>query len=110
MSIGQGTAYDDARSYLVVEMRLVRAVVPRRERDELKQAVAQMIPPREIAPVPAVSGAMAESEFHERIVVVAEQLLAEYRHCSELHQGATSDQVRWIGAATEDTHLFPLPI
>jgi hypothetical protein len=46
-----------------------------------------------VAPTPAISGAIAESEFHERVTGIAEQLLSEYRRAADDADGITHDQV-----------------
>ena len=42
----EGQQYLDSRSYVFIEVRLQRPIIPKREKEELAAKVAEYIPPR----------------------------------------------------------------
>ena len=42
----EGQQYLDAKSYIFIEVRLQKPIVPKREKEELAEKVAEYIPPR----------------------------------------------------------------
>ncbi|XP_059717303.1 cilia- and flagella-associated protein 70 [Haemorhous mexicanus] len=73
-----GTQYSEAGTFLVMEIKLDRPLVPKRLREELVQRVKELIPPRP-ALAPRTEGAKKVVEnYHKRVTSVAVAILKEY--------------------------------
>ncbi|NWX47794.1 CFA70 protein, partial [Steatornis caripensis] len=70
--------YVEAGTFLVMEIKLDKALVPKRLREELTRRVKQMIPPR--PPLPARTGGAekAVEDYHNRVTNIAVAILSEY--------------------------------
>jgi len=75
----EGQQYLDARSYIFVEVRLQRPIVPKREKEELAAKVAEYIPPRPLYPKRIGGAEQAVDDYHRQVASVANQLLDEFR-------------------------------
>ncbi|NXS22482.1 CFA70 protein, partial [Mystacornis crossleyi] len=70
--------YGEAGTFLVMEIKLDRPLVPRRLREELARRVKEMIPSRPVLS-PRTEGAQkAVEDYHKRITNVAVAILREY--------------------------------
>ncbi|NXL20945.1 CFA70 protein, partial [Setophaga kirtlandii] len=70
--------YSEAGTFLVMEIKLDRPLVPKRLREELVQRVKELIPPRP-ALAPRTEGAKKVVEdYHKRVTSVAVAILREY--------------------------------
>ncbi|NWW21581.1 CFA70 protein, partial [Falcunculus frontatus] len=70
--------YSEAGTFLVMEIKLDRPLVPKRLREELIRRIKEMIPPRPVLP-PRTEGAMkAVEDYHNCITKVAVAILREY--------------------------------
>uniref|UniRef100_A0A8C5JRW4 WD repeat domain 90 n=1 Tax=Junco hyemalis TaxID=40217 RepID=A0A8C5JRW4_JUNHY len=70
--------YSEAGTFLVMEIKLDRPLVPKRLREELAQRVQELIPPRP-ALAPRTEGAKKVVEdYHKRVTSVAVAILREY--------------------------------
>ncbi|NWU59970.1 CFA70 protein, partial [Dromas ardeola] len=71
--------YVEAGTFLVMEIKLDKALVPKRLREELTRRVKQMIPPRPPLP-PRTDGAKkAVEDYHNRVTSIAAAILSECR-------------------------------
>ncbi|NXG64176.1 CFA70 protein, partial [Hemiprocne comata] len=71
--------YSEAGTFLVMEIKLDKALVPKRSREELSARVKQMIPPRPLLP-PRTSGAkQAVEDYHSCVRNLAVAILREYQ-------------------------------
>ncbi|XP_030906073.2 cilia- and flagella-associated protein 70 [Melopsittacus undulatus] len=85
----EGQQYTEAGTFLVMEIKLHKALVPRRLREELTKQVKQMIPPRPPLP-PRTSGAQkAVEDYHHHVRSIAAAILNE---CHELFGKQLPDQ------------------
>ncbi|KFQ55488.1 Tetratricopeptide repeat protein 18, partial [Nestor notabilis] len=85
----EGQQYVEAGTFLVMEIKLDKALVPRRLREELTERVKQMIPPRPPLP-PRTSGAQkAVEDYHHHVTSIAAAILNE---CHELFGKQPPDQ------------------
>ncbi|KAM9555199.1 cilia- and flagella-associated protein 70 [Guaruba guarouba] len=85
----EGQQYVEAGTFLVMEIKLYKALVPRRLREELAKQVKQMIPPRPPLP-PWTSGAQkAVEDYHHHVTSIAAAILNE---CHELFGKQLPDQ------------------
>ncbi|KAM4657316.1 cilia- and flagella-associated protein 70 [Amazona ochrocephala] len=85
----EGQQYVEAGTFLVMEIKLYKALVPRRLREELTKQVKQMIPPRPPLP-PWTSGAQkAVEDYHHHVTSIAAAILNE---CHELFGKQLPDQ------------------
>uniref|UniRef100_A0A8C9UFU2 Cilia and flagella associated protein 70 n=1 Tax=Serinus canaria TaxID=9135 RepID=A0A8C9UFU2_SERCA len=74
----EGQQYSEAGTFLVMEIKLDRPLVPKRLREELVQRVKELIPPRP-ALAPRTEGAKKVVEnYHKRVTSVAVAILEEY--------------------------------
>ncbi|NWZ95791.1 CFA70 protein, partial [Nesospiza acunhae] len=74
----EGQQYSEAGTFLVMEIKLDRPLVPKRLREELVQRVKELIPPRP-ALAPRTEGAKKVVEdYHKRVTSVAVAILREY--------------------------------
>ncbi|NXT09173.1 CFA70 protein, partial [Prunella fulvescens] len=74
----EGQQYSEAGTFLVMEIKLDRPLVPKRLREELVRRVKELIPPRP-ALVPRTEGAKKVVEdYHKRVTSVAVAILREY--------------------------------
>ncbi|XP_054017232.1 cilia- and flagella-associated protein 70 [Dryobates pubescens] len=74
-----GQQYDEAGTFLVLEIKLAKALVPRRAHEELSRRIKEMIPPRPPLP-PRTSGAKkAVEDYHNHVSSIAVSILREYQ-------------------------------
>ncbi|NXE29046.1 CFA70 protein, partial [Ardeotis kori] len=71
--------YTEAGTFLVMEIKLDKALVPKRLREELIRRVKQMIPPRPPLPPRTAGAKKAVEDYHNRVTSVASAILSEYR-------------------------------
>ncbi|NXJ80316.1 CFA70 protein, partial [Trogon melanurus] len=70
--------YVEARTFLVMEIKLDKALVPKRLQEELSRRVKEMIPPRPLLP-PRTGGAKkAVEDYHNHVRSIAVAILSEY--------------------------------
>ncbi|NWW46405.1 CFA70 protein, partial [Pedionomus torquatus] len=69
--------YAEAGTFLVMEIKLDKALVPKRLRKELTRQVKQMIPPRPLLPPRAEGAKKAVEDYHNHIMSVAVAVLSE---------------------------------
>ncbi|XP_068003389.1 cilia- and flagella-associated protein 70 isoform X2 [Melanerpes formicivorus] len=73
-----GQQYDEAGTFLLLEIKLDKALVPRRAQEELSRRIKEMIPPRPPLP-PRTSGAKkAVEDYHNHVSSIAVSILREY--------------------------------
>ncbi|XP_010000971.1 PREDICTED: tetratricopeptide repeat protein 18 [Chaetura pelagica] len=71
--------YSEAGTFLLLEIKLDKALVPKRTREELSDRVKELIPPRPLLP-PRTSGAkMAVEGYHNCVRNLAVAILKEYQ-------------------------------
>ncbi|XP_064009315.1 cilia- and flagella-associated protein 70 [Pogoniulus pusillus] len=73
-----GQQYAEAGTFLLLEIKLDKALVPKRSREELSRRIKEMIPARPPLP-PRTSGAKkAVEDYHKHISSIAMSILKEY--------------------------------
>ncbi|NXW96530.1 CFA70 protein, partial [Larus smithsonianus] len=85
--------YVEAGTFLMMEIKLDKALVPRRLREDLTRRVEQMIPPRPPLP-PRTDGAKkAVEDYHNRVTSIAVSILSECRELfgKQLPDGGATD-------------------
>ncbi|NXY53893.1 CFA70 protein, partial [Callaeas wilsoni] len=70
--------YSEAGTFLVMEIKLDRPLVPKRLREELVRRVKEMIPPRPALPPRTEGARKAVEDYHKRVTSVAVAILREY--------------------------------
>ncbi|NWT57109.1 CFA70 protein, partial [Erythrocercus mccallii] len=70
--------YREAGTFLVMEIKLDRPLVPKRQREELIRRVKEMIPPRPALPHRTEGAKKAVEDYHNRVTDVAVAILREY--------------------------------
>ncbi|KAM9222630.1 cilia- and flagella-associated protein 70 [Leptosomus discolor] len=73
-----GQQYIEAGTFLVMEIKLDKALVPKRLREELTRRVKQMIPPRPPLPSRTAGAKKAVEDYHNRVTSIAVAILSEY--------------------------------
>jgi len=73
----EGQQYTEAHSYVMVEIVLLRPLVPKRPPEELAHRVAEYIPPREVFPKRREGAEQAVSEFASEIGKLAKLILTD---------------------------------
>ncbi|NXD78058.1 CFA70 protein, partial [Halcyon senegalensis] len=73
-----GQQYAEAGTFLVMEIKLDKALVPKRSREELTRRVKEMIPPRLPLPPRTAGAKKAVEDYHKRVVSIAIAILSEY--------------------------------
>ncbi|XP_040539161.1 cilia- and flagella-associated protein 70 isoform X8 [Gallus gallus] len=90
-----GKQYVEAGTFLVMEIKLDKALVPKRLQEELTRRVKEMIPPRPPLP-PRTGGAKkAVEDYHNHVASIAVAILSEYHELFGKQlpdQGATDHQ------------------
>ncbi|XP_074962063.1 cilia- and flagella-associated protein 70 isoform X2 [Phalacrocorax aristotelis] len=81
--------YIEAGMFLVMEIKLDKALVPKRLREELTSRVKQMIPPRPPLPRQTAGAKKAMEDYHNCVTSIAVAILSEYH---ELFGKRLSDQ------------------
>uniref|UniRef100_A0A8C3IV57 Cilia and flagella associated protein 70 n=1 Tax=Chrysemys picta bellii TaxID=8478 RepID=A0A8C3IV57_CHRPI len=70
--------YVDAGTFLVMEIELAKALVPKRLPEELASRVKEMIPPRPQLPRRSAGAKKAVEDYHNQITNIAGAILDEY--------------------------------
>ncbi|NWZ41334.1 CFA70 protein, partial [Brachypodius atriceps] len=70
--------YSDSRTFLVMEIKLDRPLVPKRSREELVRRVKELIPVRPALPHHTEGAKKAVEDYHKRVTNVALAILREY--------------------------------
>ncbi|NWQ78394.1 CFA70 protein, partial [Columbina picui] len=70
--------YTEAETFLVMEIKLDKALVPKRSREELTSQVSQMIPPRPPLPPRTEGAKKAVEDYHNHVTSIAVAILSEY--------------------------------
>ncbi|NXL51792.1 CFA70 protein, partial [Podilymbus podiceps] len=73
-----GQQYVEAGTFLVMEIKLDKALVPKRLREELTRRVKQMIPPRPPLPPRTEGAKKAIEDYHNHVMSIAVAILSEY--------------------------------
>ncbi|NXW41314.1 CFA70 protein, partial [Nyctiprogne leucopyga] len=73
-----GQQYVEAGTFLVMEIKLDKALVPKRSQEELTRRVKQMIPPRPPLPPRTTGAKKAVEDYHNRVTSIAVAVLNEY--------------------------------
>ncbi|GAB0196303.1 cilia- and flagella-associated protein 70 [Grus japonensis] len=73
-----GQQYIEAGTFLVMEIKLDKALVPKRLREELTRRVKQMIPPRPPLPPRTAGAEKAVEDYHNHVTSIAVAILSEY--------------------------------
>ncbi|XP_074742637.1 cilia- and flagella-associated protein 70 isoform X3 [Strix uralensis] len=73
-----GQQYVEAGTFLMMEIKLDKALVPKRLREELTRRVKQMIPPRAPLPPRTAGAKKAVEDYHNRVTSIAVAILSEY--------------------------------
>uniref|UniRef100_A0A8B9UCR1 Tetratricopeptide repeat protein 18 n=1 Tax=Anas zonorhyncha TaxID=75864 RepID=A0A8B9UCR1_9AVES len=73
-----GQQYAEAGTFLVMEIKLDKALVPKRLREELTKRVKEMIPPRPPLPPRTEGAKKAVEDYHSQVTSVAVAILSEY--------------------------------
>ncbi|RMC17873.1 hypothetical protein DUI87_05542 [Hirundo rustica rustica] len=72
------TQYSEAGTFLVMEIKLDRPLVPKRLREELVQRVKELIPPHPALPRRMEGAKKAVEDYHKCVTSVAVAILREY--------------------------------
>ncbi|XP_063270327.1 cilia- and flagella-associated protein 70 isoform X3 [Prinia subflava] len=72
------TQYSEAGTFLVMEIKLDRPLVPKRLREELVRRVKELIPARPALPTRTEGARKAVEDYHKRITSIAVAILREY--------------------------------
>ncbi|XP_065588572.1 cilia- and flagella-associated protein 70 [Cyrtonyx montezumae] len=91
-----GKQYVEAGTFLMIEIKLDKALVPKRSQEELTKRVKEMIPPRTPLPPRTEGAKKAVEDYHNHIASIAVAILSEYH---ELFGKQLPDQ----GAADHQT-------
>ncbi|XP_063048608.1 cilia- and flagella-associated protein 70 [Engraulis encrasicolus] len=83
----EGQMYEDAKTYIVIEIALDKPLVPKRPPEELAKRVTELIPPRPTLPRRPAGAERAVQEFQTQVANVAAQVLDQYQQLF----GATLD-------------------
>ncbi|NWI09356.1 CFA70 protein, partial [Crypturellus soui] len=70
--------YFEAGTFLVMEIKLEKALVPKRLPEELARRVKEMIPPRPLLPRRTAGAEKAVEDYHNQIANIAVAILSEY--------------------------------
>ncbi|NWR51672.1 CFA70 protein, partial [Regulus satrapa] len=70
--------YSEAGTFLVMEIKLDRPLVPKRLREELVRRVKELIPPRPALPPQTEGAKKAVEDYHKRVTNAAVAILREY--------------------------------
>ncbi|NWU90778.1 CFA70 protein, partial [Upupa epops] len=73
-----GQLYPEAGTFLVMEIKLDKALVPKRSREELTRRVKQMIPPHPVLPPRTAGAKEAVEDYHNHVMNIAVAILSEY--------------------------------
>ncbi|XP_040430395.1 cilia- and flagella-associated protein 70 isoform X1 [Cygnus olor] len=73
-----GQQYAEAGTFLVMEIKLDKALVPKRLREELTKRVKEMIPPRPLLPPRTEGAKKAVEDYHNHVTSIAVAILSEY--------------------------------
>ncbi|XP_032053293.1 cilia- and flagella-associated protein 70 [Aythya fuligula] len=73
-----GQQYAEAGTFLVMEIKLDKALVPKRLREELTKRVKEMIPPRPPLPPRTEGAKKAVEDYHSQVTSIAVAILSEY--------------------------------
>ncbi|XP_059682490.1 cilia- and flagella-associated protein 70 [Gavia stellata] len=73
-----GQQYIEAGTFLVMEIKLDKALVPKRLREDLTRRVKQMIPPRPPLPPRTAGAKKAVEDYHNHVTSIAVAILNEY--------------------------------
>ncbi|VDP67411.1 unnamed protein product [Echinostoma caproni] len=71
--------YVEAQSFIVIEFRLARPLVPKRTAEEVEEKIQNYLNQRKPVPSRMLSAQKAVSEYHNQIAEVARYILAEFR-------------------------------
>ncbi|NXA05697.1 CFA70 protein, partial [Sapayoa aenigma] len=70
--------YNEAGTFLVLEIKLDKALVPKRLREELTRRIKEMIPSRPALPARTEGAKKVVEDYHKRVTSVATAILSEY--------------------------------
>ncbi|NWV61602.1 CFA70 protein, partial [Malurus elegans] len=70
--------YNEAGTFLIIEIMLDKPLVPKRQREELAQRVKEIIPPHATLPGRTDGAEKAVEDYHKRVTSVALSILSEY--------------------------------
>ncbi|XP_029857657.1 LOW QUALITY PROTEIN: cilia- and flagella-associated protein 70 [Aquila chrysaetos chrysaetos] len=73
-----GQQYIEAGTFLVMDIKLDKALVPKRLQEELTRRVKQMIPPRPPLPPRTAGAKKAVEDYHNHVTSIAVAILSEY--------------------------------
>ncbi|XP_017339919.1 cilia- and flagella-associated protein 70 isoform X1 [Ictalurus punctatus] len=98
--------YADSRSYIIIEVALEKALVPKRQPEELARRVRELIPPRPPRPRHSAGAERAVQEYQAQIMSVTAQVLQQYE---QMFGAAFVPGARPLDPATQEqrkTQLF----
>ncbi|XP_005522857.1 PREDICTED: cilia- and flagella-associated protein 70 [Pseudopodoces humilis] len=72
------TQYNEAGTFLVMEIKLDRPLVPKRLREELVRRIKELIPPRPALPPRTEGARKVVEDYHKRVTSIAVDILREY--------------------------------
>ncbi|XP_074658992.1 cilia- and flagella-associated protein 70-like isoform X2 [Tubulanus polymorphus] len=75
----EGQQYVDAKSYVMLEISLLRPLVPKKAPEELAKRVSEYIPPRPLFPKRTNGAQKSVEEYHNQVASVAGLILDEFR-------------------------------
>ncbi|XP_036408678.1 cilia- and flagella-associated protein 70 [Megalops cyprinoides] len=89
----EGQMYEEARTYIVIEIALEKPLVPKRPPEELAKRVMELIPPRPPLPRLPAGAERAVQEYHAQVSSVVGQVLEQYQQLfgAALVPGGTLD-------------------
>ncbi|KAM6320085.1 cilia- and flagella-associated protein 70 [Podargus strigoides] len=90
-----GQQYVEAGTFLVMEIKLDKSLVPRRSQEELTRRIKEMIPPRPPLPPRTAGAKKAVEDYHNHVMSIAVAILSEYHELFGKQlpdQGATDHQ------------------
>ncbi|XP_010288865.1 PREDICTED: tetratricopeptide repeat protein 18, partial [Phaethon lepturus] len=73
-----GQQYVEAGTFVVMEIKLDKALVPKRLQEELTRRVKEMIPPRPPLPRRTAGAKKAVEDYHNHVTSIAVAILSEY--------------------------------
>ncbi|XP_053936531.1 cilia- and flagella-associated protein 70 [Cuculus canorus] len=74
----EGQQYVEAGTFLVMEIKLDKPLVPKRLQEELTRRVKEMIPPRPRLPLRSTGAKKAVEDYHKHVTSIATAILDEY--------------------------------
>lgn len=91
----------DSKSFIVIDIKFDKPLIPRKPYEYLVKRVAELIPPRPKYPIRINSAESAVSDYHAQIKSIISLVLDEYRSIS-LESQENDDSSQFVGGLNSD--------